>query len=524
MHESTTRRNFLKAMGLAAATQIMPSVSFARTPAQRRPNILIIHTDEHRIDCLGAYGNTDIKTPHIDALAADGVRYDNSFCPFPVCTPSRYSLLCGQYVHEHRGWTNRSTLAPHIDTFPKILRTAGYRTKAVGKMHFTPTYLDVGFSELLLAEQDGPGRWDDDYHRDLMRQGLVDHNDIEDQLGEYRKYAPKKYWDTSGALVSNLPEKHDSTTWIADKATDTLDSWTDKGGQLLMAGFIRPHHPFNPPSPWHKMYDPEKLSLLPGWTGKCLEHDLKFSRGYFPNDRLTEPTLKQVMAYYYSMISQIDHHVGRMTDLLKRKGLYEDTLIIYTADHGDFMGFHHMLLKGNYMYDPVVKVPLIVKWPGNKSAGTVSRRMVNNIDLAPTICRAAGCKPGPQMHEHTLQNTNSGHNLIFAEANGGRQVMARSKNRKLILAAPNNENLFFDLDQDPQELNNLYESPKYHNEIKSMETELLAWRSNNANPRPYQDHNAPIIRQPNVPTKDLSHREATISYYHEKMLTRQGRT
>lgn len=523
MHKSSTRRNFLKTMGLAAASQIMPTMSFARRAALGRPNILIIHTDEHRIDCLGAYGNAEIKTSHIDGLAADGVRYDNSFCPFPVCTPSRYSLLCGQYVHEHRGWTNRSTLAPHIDTFPKILRTAGYRTKAVGKMHFTPTYLDVGFSELLLAEQDGPGRWDDDYHRYLMRHGLVDHNDIEDQLGEYRKYAPKKYWNTCGAQVSNLPEEHDSTTWIAEKVMKTLESWTNQGGQLLMASFIRPHHPFNPPSPWHEMYDLEKLSLLPGWTGKCLERDFKYSRGYFPNDKLTEPILKRVMAYYYATISQIDHHVGRMTELLRQKGLYDDTLIIYTSDHGDFMGFHHMLLKGNYMYDPVVKVPLIVKWPRNTRAGTVSQRMVNNIDLAPTLCRAAGCKPGPQMHGHTLQDQNGGYDLIFAEADGGRQVMARSKNRKLILAAPGNENLFFDLDRDPLEMDNLYESPQYRDEIKSVETSLSAWRRKNANPRLYQNHNAPRIRQPNVPPHDLSHREDIIRYYREKMLALQGR-
>jgi len=105
-------------------------------------------------------------------------------------------------------------------TFPRILRTAGYRTKAVGKMHFTPTYLDVGFDELLLAEQDGPGRWDDDYHRYLMQQGLVDRNDLEDQLvNEYRKSARKEYWDTFGALVSNLPEEHHSTTWIHEART-----------------------------------------------------------------------------------------------------------------------------------------------------------------------------------------------------------------------------------------------------------------------------------------------------------------
>jgi len=160
-----------------------------------------------------------------------------------------------------------------------------------------------------------------------MRHGLVDHNDIEDQLGEHRKYAPKKYWNTCGAQVSSLPEEHDSTTWIADKVMKTLESWTNQGGQLLMAGFIRPHHPFNPPSPWHEMYDLEKLSLLPGWTDKCLERDFKYSRGYFSNDKLTEPILKRVMAYYYSTISQIDHHVGRMTELLRQKGLYDDTLI-----------------------------------------------------------------------------------------------------------------------------------------------------------------------------------------------------
>jgi len=518
------RRDLLKTAGLAATSQMMPTMAFAAASTVKRPNILIIHVDEHRIDCLGAYGNADIKTPHIDRLAADGVRYDNSFCPFPVCTPSRYSLLCGQYVHDHRGWTNRDTLAPSIQTFPRILRAAGYRTKAVGKMHFVPTYLDVGFDEMMLAEQDGPGRWDDDYHRYLMRRGLVDRNDIEDQLTrEYRKYAPKKYWDTCGALVSNLPEEHHSTTWIAEEAMKTLRTWGDGGGQLLMAGFVKPHHPFDPPAPWDKMYDPEKLSLLPGWTEKCLDHDFKYNRGYFPNNKLTEPVLRRVMAYYYATISQIDHHVGRMIRLLKQKGIYDNTLIVFTADHGDFMGFHHMLLKANYMYDPVVKVPLIIKWPRSKHAGTVSQQMVNNIDLAPTLCRAAGCTPDPDMHGRVLQNEGDGHDLIFAESSGGRQVMARSRDYKLILAAPRNENLFFDLRDDPSELNNLYKSPKYRDRAKAMEAALSAWRCKDPKPRGYRDHNAPQINQPNVPSRDLRHRKAIIEYYRKKMFALQGR-
>ena len=524
MDKCLKRRDFLKTAGAAVIAQTVTKLSFAAKKRPKKPNILIIHVDQHRIDCLGAYGKTDIRTPHIDQLASDGVRYDNSFCPFPVCTPSRYSLLCGQYVNEHHGWNNHSTLAPDIATFPKILRSAGYRTKAVGKMHFTPTYLDVGFSELVLAEQDGPGRWDDDYHRYLMRHGLVDRNDMEDQLvREYRKYAPKKYWDTFGALVSNLPEEHHSTTWIADRAAETLESWTDKDARLLMVGFIKPHHPFDPPAPWHEMYDPKKLSLLPGWTEKCFKHDFKYNRGYFPNDKLTEPVLKRVMAYYYATISQIDHHVGRMIKLLKQKGLYDDTLIVFTADHGDYMGFHHMLLKSNYMYDPVVKVPLIIKWPANNRAGEVSQRLVNNIDLAPTLCRAAGCKPAETMHGGALQDKNTGRELIFAEVQGGRQVMARSQNRKLILAAPGNANLFFDLEKDPLELNNLYDSPQCRREVEKMTAALKKRRSKEAKPRAYLDNDAPVINQPNVPPRDLSHRDKIIGYYRKKMLALQGR-
>lgn len=522
MKHGINRREFLKVVGVTAASASASNRLPATAAQNQRPNILIVHADEHRIECLGAYGNPDVKTPHIDRLASEGVRYDNSFCPFPVCTPSRYSLVSGRYVHEHRGWSNHCTLAPEIATFPKILRTAGYRTKAVGKMHFTPTYLDVGYSEMVLAEQNGPGRWDDDYHRYLRQHDLVDRNDLEDQLvRDYRPHAPQEYWDTCGAMVSNLPEKHHSTTWTADRAVETLRTWTADEPNLLMVGFVKPHHPFDPPAPWNTMYDPNKLTLLDGWTPECLQRDLKYSRGYFPHDKLTEPIVRRVMAHYYATISQIDHHVGRMVEILKSKGLYDNTLIVFTSDHGDYMGFHHMLLKGNYMYDPVVKVPLIVKWPGRRHAGTISKRLVNNIDLAPTLCRAVGCEPAPSMHGHALQDT-TGHELIFAEARGGRDVMARSHTRKLILSGGNNENLFFNLEKDPQELNNLYDVPDYREEIKAMEAKLTAWRCKEAKAKPYLDQNAPQIDQPNVPPADLSHRAGIQRYYREKMRTLQN--
>jgi arylsulfatase A-like enzyme len=240
-------------------------------------------------------GHPDLQTPNLDALAADGVLFRESYCPFPVCTPSRYSLLTGLYSRQHAGRTNYSTLPAGLPTFPRVLRDAGYRTAAVGKMHFTPTYLDAGFDRMLLAEQDGPGRFEDDYHRWLRLEGLCDRLDVMDQRREYREQAPPEYWEQFGAMASDLDEAHHSTTWIGDRACEMLSGWTD-GGNLLMAGFIKPHHPFDPPRPWADQYDPQALTLPPGWLDAPLPRDLARNKGYFPNETLTEAALRRVLA------------------------------------------------------------------------------------------------------------------------------------------------------------------------------------------------------------------------------------
>ncbi|MBN2307337.1 MAG: sulfatase-like hydrolase/transferase [Candidatus Hydrogenedentes bacterium] len=516
MSKRITRRRFVTSTtALACAPAALAGTPAASAP-QERPNILVIHADQHRMDCLGAYGNTDIRTPHIDALAADGARFDNSFCPYPVCTPSRYSLLCGQYVHQHRGWTNHCTLAPDIETFPRILKRAGYRTKAVGKMHFTPTYLDVGFEEMVLSEQDGPGRWDDDYHRELQAHGLVDRNDLEDQRSEYRQKARPEYWDSFGALPSNLPRAFHSTQWIGDRAVEALEGWGGSG-HLLMAGFIKPHHPFDPPKEWCDAYDPETLALLPGWTEQCLPHDLALSKGYFPNDKLSEPAMRRVMAHYYATLGQIDEQVGRMIAILKRKGLYDNALIVYTSDHGEYMGHHHMLLKGNYVYDPLAKVPLIVKYPGAREKGVVSDALVCNLDLAPTILTQAGCAPAPSMAGLDLAHDKQGRDVVFAEHRRGQHAMVRSKTHKLILDHTGRRSLFYDIEKDPQELDNRYDDAAYAGQRDSFIEKAGAWRRFSDLPDTYLDEWAPVIDQPNVPARDDDHRERIIAYCQEKM-------
>jgi arylsulfatase A-like enzyme len=244
-----------------------------------KPNILIIHADQHRWDCINVYGNKDIKTPNLNALATDGIIFTNCFSTFPLCTPARYSFLTGLYAHQHLGWTNRSTIPHGLDTFPKILKSLGYITKCIGKMHFTPTYLDVGFDEMILSEQDGPGRYDDDYHKFLKDNDMADYIDMQDQIFEYRTKAPKKYYETFGIDPTNLDEEYYSTTWIANRACEVIENWSENGN-LLMIGFIKPHHPHDVPKKWSKLYDPQELSLLPGWTNQCLIKILSLEKDF----------------------------------------------------------------------------------------------------------------------------------------------------------------------------------------------------------------------------------------------------
>jgi arylsulfatase A-like enzyme len=433
-----------------------------------------------------------------------------------VCTPSRYSLITGLYVHQHLGWTNHCTLPAGLPTLPRILRDAGYRTKAVGKMHFTPTYLDVGFQEMLLAEQDGPGRYDDDYHRWLCEKGLYDRVDLLDQVRAYRQQAPPAYWDTFGALCSDLDEAHHSTTWIGDRAVETVEGWTGEG-HMLMVGFIKPHHPFDPPAPWDGMYDPTTLSILPGWTEACLPQDLAYYSGYFDMASMTEPQLRRAMAFYYATISQIDHHVGRLTDALKGRGLYENALIVYTSDHGDYLGFHHLLLKGNHMYDPLIKVPLIIKFPGQIRAGQVSDALVSNVDPAPTLLRSAGLDVPRTMQGIDLATPGASRELIFAEAPRARQYMVRSQTRKLLLCGDKTHSGFFDLERDPLEMHNQIGEPAYRDEIEAMQKQLLQWALFDSPSPVHLDRDAPVIAGQNVPWRDDGHVEESIAYFQSKM-------
>lgn len=479
----------------------------------KQNSLLLIHLDQLRYDCLACYGNEQIQTPHIDEFCKDSKKFTNHFTCYPVCTPSRYSLLSGLDVQYHNGWTNHSTLSHSFLTLPRVLRDVGYNTTAVGKMHFTPTYLDVGFDKMVLCEQDGPGRWDDDYHRHLMNMNLIDVRDTIDQREEYRKNAKDEYYQSFGAQINNLPLEETSTAWIGKKALEELYQW-DGNPNFLMVGFVKPHHPFDPSKLWASKYNPEDMKLLGGWSESCLSRDINFNSGYFDHTLLTVSTMKKIQAYYYACISEIDHQIGAMISMLKNKGLYESTCIVFTSDHGEYMGYHHMLLKSNYMYDPLMRIPLLIKYPNNKTH-TIDNSLSTNKTVAAHILHNLSIPKkylkGTEFEKDLLQAESK---YIFAHSNEGRMAMARNRKYKLLYDNFNKRKILFDLENDPYEIEDLSNKKDYADILNSLFEALNKWQLTGiaSYQKPYLNENEKISRTPNAST--INDREPVISYYH----------
>jgi arylsulfatase A-like enzyme len=220
------------------------------------------------------------------------------------------------------------------------------------------------------------------------------------------------------------------------------------------------------------------------------------------------------MAAYYATISQIDHWCGKIVDALKARGVYDDAMIVYTADHGEFMGYHHMLLKGNYMYDPLVRVPLIVKYPGDRTRAR-SSALVSCMDLAPTILGVAGIERSPSMKGLDLSDPNVEREVVFAEACAGKRVMARTRDRKLLTGGWGE--VLFDLAKDPCELEDVSGAAAYADDLSTLRAAARQWRDASRLPETHVDEDAPVISRPNVPVKDDGHRERNSAWYRARV-------
>lgn len=327
------------------------------------PNILLIVTDQQRVDTVGAYGSTICRTPHMDRLAAEGLRFDNAFTPCGLCSPVRCSLLSGLYPHGHDVLTNvslhpvRASLAPARDRLTPMLKQAGYRLACVGKWHVNKDLSPIEF-------------------------GFDDHVSLGDYMAWRRGQGlpvPEAMLDytVQRAELDPVPAEQSRPAWLADRAIDLVEGYAATAGDrpwFLRLDFHGPHFPNVVPEPFKSMYDPRAIPPWPNafdtLEGKPAVQRIK--QQHWQTDRMGWEDWQPLIATYFGEISLIDAQVGRLLDRLDQLGAAGDTLVVWTTDHGDTIGAHGICNKDYTMYEEIYRVPLILRWPGVVEGGTRS--------------------------------------------------------------------------------------------------------------------------------------------------------
>ncbi|UVI33378.1 sulfatase family protein [Paenibacillus spongiae] len=442
-----------------------------------RPNILFITTDQMRYDAVGYDARTEVRTPCLDRIARNGVTFQSAYTTFPVCGPARSSILSGVYGKTHK--VNFSVRGRHgLDegewTFARALRDVGYRTAAIGKMHFFPMYADHGFEVMRLAEHDPnvPGCFtEDDYHRELAEKGLQDVQE-EWQFPTCFPHASEEYRQNLQAVPFQLPEPYHSTSWIRDEAIRFLEEHNREGTNqpyFMWVSFLRPHHPFNPPAPYDTMYPSEDLNVPDPSTGweSLPEHahslfSQRMSNGVYDLSGLDDSLIRRITSYYYGSITHID---DCMEALLQHIDL-DNTLIVFTSDHGEYLGHRGRLLKDPPLpLDDLARVPMAVMWKGRIAANRTFDAPVSLADLAPTFLDAANIKVPPAVEGHSIlqlleQPETADERPVYCETHGALPtVMVRYKRWKYIWHLKVQSAQLHDIVQDPEELRNLSGDP-----------------------------------------------------------------
>ena len=319
----------------------------------RRPNILVLSTDQQRWDALGHNGNGDIQTPHLDRLARDGLNFDHYFVQSPVCMPSRVSFLSGQYPSTLR-ITHMGVPVPEATvTLPKLLRPYGYTSANIGKLHFLPhanrdhrdPHPSYGFDYLEISDE--PGCYEDAYRAWVRRKApdQLDHISVglppatetwQRALGVRDRIVHPNERFPKAALPFRGRSDVTHTAFVAEQTMEFIDRHVDRPF-LCIAGFYAPHSPWVAPQEFLDRYDPR------GFTLPIFPPDIDGQRSA---DHCSDDELRAARHGYYAMVSEVDHHVGRILTHLDERDLREHTIVVFTSDHGEWLGEHLKYGKG----------------------------------------------------------------------------------------------------------------------------------------------------------------------------------
>ncbi|SDS33498.1 sulfatase family protein [Actinopolymorpha singaporensis] len=459
------------------------------------PNILFICTDQQRFDAVREYGNDEIETPHLDRLAEQGVLFENCYVQNPVCGPSRASLMTGRYVANHGLWANGVGLPDHERLFTRDLADAGYDCGLVGKLHLSACFagrterrLDDGFRVFRWAHDPYPGSSENAYHRWLRAAHPELHAAALDPA--------------SPVTFDTMPTQAHYSRWIGLETQEFLRAGRERDKPFcFVANFFDPHHGFGAPPEYVNRYDPQALSrpvttpdelaTKPAiYTEASKESYAGHAKGFV---EYTEAELQQVKAAYYAMVTLVDDEVGRILATLDEEGLTDNTVVVFTSDHGEMLGDHQLMLKGPMMYDCSVRVPLLIRWPGVLPTGERRTELVQWIDLAPTLLEVAGLPPlargqgasllplargdsGAWTRDWALsQYRNSGHPYDPPV----HTTMLRHDRWKLVVhhgepaGSRGRTGELYDLAADPHEVTNLWDDPAHATDRLVLQEKLM---------------------------------------------------
>lgn len=350
----------------------------------QRPNILLLFTDQQRFDTIGALGYPHMITPNLDNLAADGRVYLNAYSPNPICCPVRHNLITGLPARYHGIADNEFDARCNraLPTLPQLLSDAGYHTRAIGKMHYQPATRHNGFDVREIMEEVPAYIEDDDYLQFLHAKG---YGHIQNIHGVRNLL----YMNSQNSL---LPEELHGTRWVADRTIDFLQHKSRNRPYFLFAGWIAPHPPFNVPHRLNGLYaDADLPQPLEARSGLCSMSEENKAWGDFP-----APEYERAMREaYHTQITFIDEQIGRIIDTLKFLGEYDNTLIIFSSDHGEMLGDLGCYQKF-LPFDGSARIPLIIRYPERTQPGEKVSQFADINDFMPTILDAAGVSyPGP---------------------------------------------------------------------------------------------------------------------------------
>lgn len=465
-----------------------------------RPNILVLMSDQHSKRQLGCYGDPLVRTPNLDRLASEGMLFENAYCPAPVCVPSRASFMTGRTPTNNRVWTNQHVLHSGIPTWAHGLGIAGYETALIGRMHFVGPDQRHGFEKRPLGEYIA-------VHPGAPMQG----DRIFEEIPADTTSQDRVSVEMAGVGLTSYNAFDDLVTQTTIDYLDARASSDDDRPFATAAGFMMPHCPFFAPQELFDYYY-DKVEVPIATTDELERQpqaikDMKKLRNV--DEPFTEHQIRVARAAYYGMCEMLDNSIGQILDKLDETGLSENTLVVYTTDHGEAAGTHGMWWKSNY-YEESVSVPLIARLRGVVPAGARNDVTCNTLDLAPTFTDATSAGPLPGIDGRSLwtelqgQRDNTRPDETFSELHGMTGVpgkgtdppsrMVRQGPWKLYQYRGHDSPVMYNLDKDPDEFDDLGTDPVYAN----IREPLLARLHDGWNPDDVYEQSTAMLHEMDV--------------------------